>query len=243
MVLLISDLAERSSNRIILTFDPLIDIQNGYSEYKFENSFCTYLKIIIHFRQKKIHTMRGIYKNQKPVNSPHKGQWHWNIVKWTLGNKFQWNPNQNSQIFIQENASGSVVWKMAAILSQPQCVKDHICVKSAGIWSSAELQWLDKMSGYLCGYFGNAHQGVSLLISISRSLLSTLKQIGHQAFTLLLWQASKVVMMTCLHDEMSGWWLIFCCFCCLAQWGRDKMAAIFADIIFRCILWKCLNFD
>ena len=38
----------------------------------------------------------------------------------TLG--LQWNLKQNSYIFIQENAFENVVWKMAAILSRPQCV-------------------------------------------------------------------------------------------------------------------------
>ena len=47
---------------------------------------------------------------------------YWNIVKWTLRNKFQWNFNQNSNISIQENAFENVVCKMASILSQPQCV-------------------------------------------------------------------------------------------------------------------------
>ena len=46
----------------------------------------------------------------------------WNIVYWTLGNKLQWNRNRNLSIFIQENAFENVVWKMAAILSRPQCV-------------------------------------------------------------------------------------------------------------------------
>ena len=41
----------------------------------------------------------------------------------TLGNKLKWNLNRNSYIFIQENAFESVVWKTAAILSQPRCVK------------------------------------------------------------------------------------------------------------------------
>ena len=48
-------------------------------------------------------------------------QW-WNIVNWTLRNKLQWNLNRNSNIFIQENAFGSVVCETAAILSRPQCV-------------------------------------------------------------------------------------------------------------------------
>ena len=126
---------------------------------------------------------------------------------------------------------------MAAILSRPQCVKDHICIESAGIWSSAELQWLDKMSGCRCDNSGNAHQGLMPYYFPYQGHCYQHKQIGHQACTLLLWKASKVVMMTWLHDEMSGWWLIFCCFCCLTHWGRDKMVAIFADIIFRCILW------
>ena len=48
-------------------------------------------------------------------------QW-WDIVNWTPRNKLQWNVNQNSYIFIQENTFKNVVWKIAAILSQPQCV-------------------------------------------------------------------------------------------------------------------------
>ena len=35
----------------------------------------------------------------------------------------QWNFNRNYNIFSQENAYEYVVWKMAAILSRPQCVK------------------------------------------------------------------------------------------------------------------------
>ena len=40
-----------------------------------------------------------------------------------LRNKFQWNCNRNSNIFIQEIALESVVCKMATIFSRPQCVK------------------------------------------------------------------------------------------------------------------------
>ena len=45
-----------------------------------------------------------------------------NIVNWTLENKLQWNFNQNSNIFIQENALKNDVCETASILSQPQCV-------------------------------------------------------------------------------------------------------------------------
>ena len=47
----------------------------------------------------------------------------WNIVNWTLGNKIKWNLNRDLNIFIQENAFENGVWKMAAVLSRPQCVK------------------------------------------------------------------------------------------------------------------------
>ena len=43
-------------------------------------------------------------------------------IKSSRPNKLQWNLNRNSHIFIQENAFENV-WKMAAILSQPQSVK------------------------------------------------------------------------------------------------------------------------
>ena len=50
----------------------------------------------------------------------------WNIVNWPLRNKFQWNFNRNSYIFIHENAFEKVVCKMAAILSRPQCLNAHV---------------------------------------------------------------------------------------------------------------------
>ena len=63
----------------------------------------------------------------------------WNIVKWNCRNKLQWNLQQNSHIFIQENAFENIVCKMAAILSQPQCIKlivfnNHCSRSNAGPW-------------------------------------------------------------------------------------------------------------
>ena len=43
---------------------------------------------------------------------------NWLIVNWTLRNKLQWNSNQNTKLFIHENAFENVVCKMAAILSR-----------------------------------------------------------------------------------------------------------------------------
>ena len=45
------------------------------------------------------------------------------LFYWTLRNKLQWNLLRNSCIFIRENAFENVIWKIAAILSRPQCVK------------------------------------------------------------------------------------------------------------------------
>ena len=56
-------------------------------------------------------------------------QW-WNIVDLTPRNTSQWNINQNPDIFIPENAFGNVVRKMAAILSQPQCIKQPKITKT-----------------------------------------------------------------------------------------------------------------
>ena len=47
----------------------------------------------------------------------------WNIVNWILRNKFPWNFNRYSNIFIQENAFENGVCEMASILSRPRCVK------------------------------------------------------------------------------------------------------------------------
>ena len=41
----------------------------------------------------------------------------WDIVKLTLRNKLKWNFNQNTKLFIHENASECIVYEMAAILS------------------------------------------------------------------------------------------------------------------------------
>ena len=71
----------------------------------------------------------------------------WNIVNWNLGRKLQWNFIRNSSIFIQENAFENVVWKMAAILSWPQCVmqQDYYGVMSCchgHVTVSEILQWI-----------------------------------------------------------------------------------------------------
>ena len=67
-------------------------------------------------------------------------QW-WNIINWTPANKFQWNFNQNSYIFIQENPFENAIRKMVAILSWPQCVKKIRCACHTPISSEGTKTW------------------------------------------------------------------------------------------------------
>ena len=48
----------------------------------------------------------------------------WLIVNWTIRNNFQWNLNQNSNIFIQEGVFENVACEIAAIWSWGRWVKD-----------------------------------------------------------------------------------------------------------------------
>ena len=50
----------------------------------------------------------------KPLSEP--------MLIYSQLDKIEWNINQNSSISIQENTFENVIWKMAAILSRPQCV-------------------------------------------------------------------------------------------------------------------------
>ena len=68
------------------------------------------------------------------------------IINWTLRNKFQWNFNQNSSIFIQENAFENFVCEMASILSRRQCV-DKMRPRCrllfvSGFWKSITIEYL-----------------------------------------------------------------------------------------------------
>ena len=42
----------------------------------------------------------------------------WIIVNWTFGNKIHWNSNQNTKLFIHEDASEYIICEMATILSR-----------------------------------------------------------------------------------------------------------------------------
>ena len=88
-------------------------------------------------------TIIGSDNGLSPGRRHYLNQW-WNIVNWTLGNKLRWNFNRNWNIFIQENAFENIVWKMASILSWPQCVKTSQTPISISIylWNGASGLWI-----------------------------------------------------------------------------------------------------
>ena len=67
----------------------------------------------------------------------------WNIVNWNLRNKLEWNFQQNSYIFIQENAFENIVCEMVATLSEPQ--RGHI---------SFPYELMSELWNVCCEYFG-----------------------------------------------------------------------------------------
>ena len=81
----------------------------------------------------------------------------WNIVNWTLGNKLQWNLNQNPNIFIQENAFENGVCEMASIcLGLNELYWDSLTVVSPTTWQKLQPWkvlphcWLWQFILFLC---------------------------------------------------------------------------------------------
>ena len=72
----------------------------------------------------------------------------WLVVNWTPGNKFRWNSNRNSIIFIQKMHLKLSSAKMVAILSRGRGLVPHIYFWSPGhishqaiIWTNNDLSW------------------------------------------------------------------------------------------------------
>ena len=59
----------------------------------------------------------------------------WRIVNWTLGDKRQWNFNQNTKFFIHENAFENIVCEMVAILSRGRWVNGDLYMIVAADWT------------------------------------------------------------------------------------------------------------
>ena len=60
----------------------------------------------------------------------------WYIVNWTLGNKLQWNSDQNTKLFIHKNESENIICEIAAILSRGRWVWKQIILAHNSIIAS-----------------------------------------------------------------------------------------------------------
>ena len=86
-----------------------------------ESNGLTHLPLVPYMRQ---WTRSALVQKIVAYSAPshYLNQWWYFILNWELGNKFQWNINRNSCVFIQENAFENIVWKLAGIMSRTQCV-------------------------------------------------------------------------------------------------------------------------
>ena len=85
-----------------------------------------------------------------PISAPsHYLNQCWIIVNWTLRNKRQWNFNQNTKLFIHENASENIIFEMAAILSWGRWVVECQVVDcSLIIGTGCPVQALDSLRSF-----------------------------------------------------------------------------------------------
>ena len=130
----------------------------------------------------------------------------WNIVNWTLRNKLQQFIYPNSFSF-QENPLQNVVWKMAATMPRPQCVKFVTC----SIWLSAcplmvlfrriKIKCFNLVSGLLAAWGSHTQE----------------RREGHIAVVSCpLWEALRV------HTHVEYWRL-------LGDWRQSQNGRVFEE--------------
>ena len=116
----------------------------------------------------------------------------WVIVNWTLRNKLYWNFDQNTKLFIHENAFENIVYEMAAILSRERWIN---CYFIPIIFQYIKLfieSWLDLMSIHITALIAQFDR---LFSKLNLNYLSWYPVIRHTMVTNL-------------------WYLIY--------WGREK---------------------
>ena len=102
----------------------------------------------------------------------------WIIANWTTWNKFQWNFNWDSNIFIQENEFQNVVWKVVVILSPIWIL--HIILS----WWSWRDHNMDTLSILLLNFLvphneWTSNENIFFVVSMNKLLN---KQLGCQWF-------------------------------------------------------------
>ena len=93
----------------------------------------------------------------------------WLIVNWTARNKFQWNFNQNTTVFIWENRFENSVYNMVAILSRTQCdsvilmVDNWLHDTSCGLITAKSLYDYDNNGNQISKRFENLKTKILIL--------------------------------------------------------------------------------
>ena len=124
----------------------------------------------------------------------------WNIVCWTHSNKFQWNFNWDSYIFIQENPYQNAIWKMAAILSQLQCVEEA---------------WWCCTGAYMLGYHGFNFEPLPGLGPSGTTSQAIRNKIQNYLKKKLFWKCSRHVAV-----------LVGCCICAWSTEWRQQVTRV-----------------
>ena len=145
----------------------------------------------------------------KPLSKPMRG-FYCQLDPWEL----QWNFNRNLYIFIQENAFENVVWKMAAILSLPQCIYEIIIKMHKFSFKTLLLQmsfvhnttsFKAQMSIILIPYF--FYQNVNSLLAYSVSSAeysaSKCKSINLKGNREFLWLFMRILSLTIAPWQMT----------------------------------------
>ena len=147
----------------------------------------------------------------------------WNVVDLTLRNKLQWNINQNSYIFIQEIAFENVVWKIAAILSRPQCVNIELCLQQK-LKGDMAIITTERNNNIKIYDIPVAFYNVAS-ISNSNPLLPPMGEVEHfdRILTTSVW-FSLVPTIAGNHKMQTN-------LATLIHWGRDKMT-VFSQTTF-----------
>ena len=72
----------------------------------------------------------------------------WSIVN--CSNQIKWKFNRNKIIFVQENALENIFWKMSAIYSRSQCVKN---IFNLLLCCAAIVYWKSNFTLHICTHF------------------------------------------------------------------------------------------
>ena len=118
------------------------------------------------------------------------------IVDWTLRNKLQWTFNQNTKLFIHENAAQNIVCEMAAILSR------RIWINSKGFFSYrrhiASICTISILS-IIC----QAHQTVSISTEWHRWPERSVWYCPATKTSIVAWEENLVFLIWELRNEMT----------------------------------------